>query len=220
VAAAATCTGCAIGNQHAYHTITPQVQQPGAGWVAIAVDDRREAIVRGDKTPDFVGLSRGGYGNTFDVTTASEQALAVDFAETVARGLQQAGYRVSVVPSQRGQTPAKVMAQLARSGAGRFLLLRLNQWRSDTYQNTALDYDVVAMAFDGRGGVLAEKQLKGRDNLGGSFWNPPAHAKSAVPQAFQQKLEMLLNDPSITNALRVVPSGPATARVQLRRPTS
>lgn len=48
--------------------------------------------------------------------------------------------------------------------------------------------------------VLAEKQIQGKDNLGGSAINPPGHAKTAVPAAFTQKLETLLNSPEIQNA--------------------
>ena len=56
--------------------------------------------------------------------------------------------------------------------------------------------------MDKTGATLAEKRIQGRDDLGGSFWNPPSHAKGAVPLAFKAKLEEVLNDPAIGSALR------------------
>jgi hypothetical protein len=42
------------------------------------------------------------------------------------------------------------------------------------------------------GTVLARAARQGKDNLGGSAWNPPAHSRKAVPIAFQSKLEETL----------------------------
>ena len=67
-------------------------------------------------------------------------------------------------------------------------------------QNTALIYAVTLRVLDMDGRVLAEKNLIGRDNLGSSFWNPPAHAKTAIPAAFKAKLEALLNSPDVLAA--------------------
>src|SRR5207245_797055 len=65
------------------------------------------------------------------------------------------------------------------------------RWKADRMQNTALIYAVTLRVLDMDGRVLAEKNLIGRDNLGGSFWNPPAHAKTAIPAAFKANLEAL-----------------------------
>jgi hypothetical protein len=43
--------------------------------------------------------------------------------------------------------------------------------------------------------------IKGSDDLKGSFWDPPAHAKEAVPIAFREKIEKLLNSTEIEAAL-------------------
>jgi hypothetical protein len=72
----------------------------------------------------------------------------------------------------------------------------------DTYQNTALIYDVRLSVLDATGKVIAEGAKQGRDDLGGSFMNPPAHAKTAVPVAFRRIFEGLLNDPKVIAALR------------------
>ncbi|WP_313055867.1 hypothetical protein [Pseudomonas lopnurensis] len=81
------------------------------------------------------------------------------------------------------------------------LLLNFTEWKADTYNNTALLYDVKAYVCDAQGQVIAEGVITGRDNLGGSAFNPPGHAKSAVPQAFKRKLEELLNSDQVAGVL-------------------
>jgi hypothetical protein len=78
--------------------------------------------------------------------------------------------------------------------------LTLREWKSDTYMNTTILYDVTLSVLDRSGQVVGESRLKGEDNLGGDFVNPPAHAKTVVPAAFKAKLEQLLGDPAVASA--------------------
>ena len=87
------------------------------------------------------------------------------------------------------------------SKASRLIFVKLNEWKSDTYTNTALIYNMDFKVMDANGEVLAEKHLEGRDNLLGSVMNPPKHAKKAVPQALKQKIEELFNDSKVQKAL-------------------
>jgi hypothetical protein len=66
----------------------------------------------------------------------------------------------------------------------------------------ALHYSVALRVYDRNGNELAVKELQGRDNLGGSAWNPPAHSRGAVPNAYRRKLETLFNDPKVIAALQ------------------
>ena len=53
--------------------------------------------------------------------------------------------------------------------------------------------------------------MRCHDNLGGSFWNPVARAKKAIPPAFQAKMERLINDPAVAQALAAAPPAPPPA---------
>ena len=97
--------------------------------------------------------------------------------------------------------PAEARERVARAGSGRGILLTLREWKSDTMVNTALIYDVTLSVLDRAGRVIAEASLQGRDNLGGSALNPPAHAREAAPRAVKAKLEELLSDPKVASAL-------------------
>jgi hypothetical protein len=200
-------TGCAFGRHHAYHTANPRVMVRGSVVVALAVQDQRASLTMG-KSPDFVGLSRGGFGNTFDIGTVSGQPLAVDFATSIARGLQNAGFRVIPVTVADRVLPEQLRDALFRTGAQRGLVVQIQEWKSDTYQNTALHYSVVLRVLDPAGEELGRTAISGSDNLGGSFWAPAGFAEDNVPPAYAHKLEQLLNDPAVLRALAPAPPRP------------
>ncbi|MEY4510071.1 MAG: hypothetical protein RLZZ450_2193 [Pseudomonadota bacterium] len=122
-------SACAFGRQQALHTARPRLEEaaPKGAWVALAVHDQRKEITSGEKDPDFVGLSRGGYGNPFDVTTKNEAPLAQDVAESMKNGLQAAGFRVSVVLVAHSRSTKQAVAKLSAAGANRLLLLRIDK---------------------------------------------------------------------------------------------
>jgi hypothetical protein len=193
--------GCAVGNRYAYSTVVLEPDLAGSGRVSVATQDRREYVLSGDKEPQFVGLQRGGFGNPFDVRTSDDRPLADDMTATIVAALAMRGFQpvaASVAPSADA---AKVRKVLSEGGARRALLLTLREWKSDTYVNVELGYDVTLEVLDADGNVLASKRLEGRDDLGGNSWSPPLHATKAVPLAFKAKLDELLSDPAITRAL-------------------
>ena len=197
--------GCAVGNRHAYHTVVAAAAVSGAGQIGIVTHDQRPYVLSGNKEPQFVGLQRGGYGNPFDVRTGENRPLADDMTQALANSLKQKGFQAVPIIVAHSENPDRVRERLAQSGAPRGLLLTLREWKSDTFSNTSLVYDVTLRVLDASGQVLGEKRLQGDDNLGGDFLNPPGHAREAVPRAFKAKLEALLNDESIVRALRASP---------------
>jgi hypothetical protein len=194
-------SGCAIGNQHQYAGVVPNISVQTNRSLAVAVQDRRPYILDGSKSEDFVGVQRGGFGNPFDVTTTTDGPLAVDIRDSVATSFKNKGVQVAPITVRPRQPPADVVQALIQAGKDRALLITLNEWKSDTFMNTALIYDATAQVLDGDGRILASSHVRGRDDLSGSGINPPAHAKAAIPTAFRGKFEQLLNDPQVAAAL-------------------
>ena len=197
-----TVAGCAVGNKHQYAGVTPSLTLESAHSTAVAVQDHRPYIIDHDKDEDFVGLQRGGFGNPFDVTTKSGKPLATDIRNVIISALKKLDINATPVDIKPTMPEANAKQALLAAGTDRALFLRMDEWKADTYANTALHYDMHLSVLDRQGGLLAESSQVGEDNLGGSAWNPPAHAESAVPVAFKRILENLLNDPKIVNALR------------------
>jgi hypothetical protein len=193
--------GCAAGNHHAYDQGDVFLYDHGSGQVALAVQDCRPAVVSGEKTPDFVGLQRGGFGNPFDVTTESGQPLAEDATVGLRRSLMAAGYHVRPMSTVTSQSFRDVVEDLERTHAPRLLIVRINQWKADTAVKTGLEYNLTVDVMDGRGARLARATVRGRDDLGGSLLATPAHAKEVAPRAFWTKMTRLMNEDVVSKAL-------------------
>jgi hypothetical protein len=196
-------SGCTA---HRYQDGTAELKATGGGVLAVAVQDARPYVVSGNKAPSFVGLSRGGFGNPFDIKTESGRPLAADIADSVCQSLQRKGFACSTIETQPNAAEDAAMRARAveaggRRNATRVLLLVLNEWKSDTYVNTALHYDVVLTVLKADGGALATERVHGSDDLGGNFWNPRSHAQEAVATAFKAKIEQLLNAPKIVESM-------------------
>lgn len=193
--------GCAVGQQISYSSQIPQIRSPGAVSVAVAVQDTRDEVRMGMKPPNFCGLLRGGFGNPFNVTTASNRPLATDFGYVIGRGLAAGGVRTAWVATAPTLPDDVAVRAVVGQRADRALLITISDWKSDTYQNTALQYRLTARVLDGQGRVLAQNQVVGSENLGGSFFNPGGHAKQVVPIAYRRQLERLLNARQILQGL-------------------
>jgi hypothetical protein len=202
VAIAFALTGCAVGNQHVYTAEIPQFSVSGARSVAVGTEDARPYVVSKAKAPGFVGLSRGGFGNPFDVSTASGEPLANDFSATIARSLQQKGFKSTVVNVGELGSKPDARALVSRASADRLALITINEWKSDTFMQTALAYEVTLRVYDAEGKQLATNRIVGKDNLGGDAINPPGHAKTAVPPAYRRKLEQLFDSEAVIDSLR------------------
>lgn len=195
-------SGCAVGVKHNYHVVNPDFSVATEDKVVIGVQDRRPYILNNDKEPTFVGLQRGGYGNPFDVETDSGNSLAQDFANTVVSGLQAKGIDAHSVTLQTNADSTVALQTLLKGTQEKSLLFTILEWKSDTYQNTALHYNIALEVFDKSGQSLAHTDIHGSDDLRGSFWNPPEHARREVPKAYKRKLEQLLNAPQVEEALQ------------------
>jgi hypothetical protein len=193
--------GC-VADRYSYNEVIADLSVSGTRSVGVAVHDQRPYVKAGEKNPNFVGLQRGGFGNPLNVTTASRKPLATDMTGALVASLAKKGFRAvpSVVTPDDDQSAA--LQKLKETGAERLVLLTLMEWKSDTFTNTALHYNVSLKVYDRDGKVLVGKNIEGKDDLGGNIWDPHGQAREAVPRAFKEKIEALLNSPEVANALQ------------------
>jgi hypothetical protein len=207
--------GCAVGNKHEYSGPAPDVIVPSNNSVAVGVHDQRPYVVSGEKTGTFVGLQRGGFGVPFDVTTASGKPLADDFRATIAQVFKRNGGNIKEIAISPSQSDSEARQALITLGQARSLLLTLTEWKSGTsIRGTFLIYDIRLVVLDSTGKALADKTLRGDDNLGRplrmeerevgdtSATTGVGHAKEVVPRAYKKKLEELLTSAEIKQALQ------------------
>lgn len=200
--ATAVLSGCAVGNKHAYNNIEAQTSAKTSKSVSVASLDQREYVVTGQSKPDFVGMQRGGFGNPFDVLTASGRPLSSEFTTAVKNALERNGAKVIALETKPSSSTQAAMAQLVASTGDRLLLLSIKEWVGDSQVNTEVRYNLVLTVADNTGKALANKTYSGARDLGGSQLNPPGHAKEVMPKAFREAIEALLNSPEIAAALQ------------------
>jgi hypothetical protein len=200
MALAAILGGCAFGQTYSYSDVPVTMQSvSSAGSVAVAVQDQRSYVLSGAKSPQFVGLQRGGYGNPFDVNTASGGPFADEFRDAIARALKARGISV-VTLSIPVRDPASTAKQkLLDAKARRAALVTVREWKSDTMMNTDLHYDVTLAILDEAGNPLASSAIKGLDNLGHLGLMSP---KEGIGQATARKIDQLFDEEKIRAALK------------------
>ena len=191
-----TLSACAFGKRHVYHDTVAEVDATGTIAIAVASHDQRDYVVSGNKNPNFVGLQRGFYGSPlYVVLTGSGDPLAQDMTVSVVQSLSKKGFQAIPVASSHSEDQQALISRMKGTEAELFLVFTINEWKSDTYQNTALIYDVDAIIMNENEEILGQSEIKGRDNLGGSSMNP-------IPNAFREKIEILLNNEEIINVLQ------------------
>lgn len=199
-------SGClAVGQVYNLGSIVAALVAAGGGALAIATIDRRQWIRSGAKPPFFAGQLRGGFGNPFDVVVRGKQPLADTFTNVVANSLRSKGFDTKPVVVPHTAEEPETLQQLAATGAPKALLIEIHEWMSDTMTNVAMHYLLTAKVVDAQGNVLAQNSItgaeEGKDNLKGSVMNPAGYSKKAVPKAFQDHVERLLNHNDIVQAL-------------------
>lgn len=190
--------GCAVGVTHQYNNAALQIRATNGSKLGIGVQDRRLYVITKEKPENFVGLSRGGFGNPFIVRTASGEPLADDISKSIQATLSNNGVNVSAINIPVGIDELAAIKLLTATN-GKAVLIELNEWKADTYMSTTLTYDVRALVIDVDGKVISSKKISGSENLGGSAMNPPEHSRKAVPIAFRRKIEELFSAPEIAN---------------------
>jgi hypothetical protein len=191
--------GCAVGQKFDYAASTINLRSPSDFQsVGVAVLDQRSYIKNGDKSEAFVGLSRGGFGNPFDVETRSGLAMATEMATAVVTALKSRGIRAQALKVRPADGSAQVRQVLAETGLARALLFTLTEWKTDTMMRTGLSYDVTLDVFDSSGNRLARKQISGNEVSGASILS----AEKDAQKWFAAKVTELLEDEAIARSLR------------------
>lgn len=193
--------GCAVGNRYTYDTTVADTGLHGNGTVAVAVHDERPDVVSGKKTPQFVGFQRGGFGNTFDVTTGGDKPLSVDMTESLVASLKRSGFKAQAVAVSFIESAESAREALVATGADRSVLLTVREWKSDSMMRVGLDYDLRLSILGKNGTVLAESQVQGTKEVLGAAPIIPSDVGPMVADAFKAKLEQLFSDPSVIRAM-------------------
>lgn len=191
----------AFKNRHQYHDLDMNLAVSANSRIIVAVHDQRAEVISNERAPDYTGLMRSGVGIPFPISTKSGNSLATDMAASISKALVKKGCQVTTAAASPTENHQQVLDRLKSLNAGKIVILHVEAWNNDCYQMVWCNYNLVLQVYDETGKFLAQKMLKGTDELGGSMWNPAKHARKAVPPAFIKKTEELFGSPEIMAAL-------------------
>jgi len=192
--------GCAVGNRYDYRSsrISLPVKASGQLTLALQVRDARPYVVSGQKNASFVGLQRGGFGNPFDVTTGTGEPLADEMAAALAAALAGAGYQVHQLQEI---SEGAFFVEGGKAGAKRFLLLTINEWKSDVFMGITLHCDLDLKVYDENGNRIAGNTMKFVEGIGGAQLGAAKNSE-AVTREFAKRIGYLFNHEDIRSALQ------------------
>lgn len=195
--AALLLSGCAMWNK--YDLRQTKVTAPtGSTSVAVACVDERETLRQGDIRPELIGVTRSGFGVPYRVKTASKAPVAAEIAAAVTDGF---GPNRKLAPPISMPDAASALAALRSTGTDRQILIRIENFNSDTLIRTELDYAFVVEVYDSKGKLLARASQKEVADLGGNGLLPAMHARQAVLSRTGKALTQLLSAPQIQENL-------------------
>lgn len=170
--------------------------------VAVAVVDRRSYILIGEKTPAFNGLVRTGFGVPYDSLTESGNSLADDFATSIVAGLRGAGIEAEAPELSSSLSLERSRDELMRADADRYVLLVLNEWRTDTYWDTVLSYSMELTIHGPGGAERLSKDFTGKDEGRGAGHRHKTRNAQIVAELYPAKLKEMFEDGEVAAALK------------------
>ena len=191
-------TGCAAWNK--YDLRQAKVKVPsGSSSICVACVDERDSLSQGEITPELIGVTRSGVGVPYRVKTATKDPVAAEIAGVVTRAFKST--RKSAPPIICIDSGSAIAA-LRATRVDRQILIRIQQYNSDTLINTELDYAFVVEVRDSNGKLLATSRQSEVAALGGNFFLPALHARKSVLLKTGDSLSKLLSDPQIQAVLK------------------
>jgi hypothetical protein len=192
--------GCAVGVKHDYNQTALDLGATTSATVAVGTLDHRPYVTAGTTAPNFVGMSRGGFGNPFDVTTKSGKPLASDISGSIVGSMKGKGVDAQVVELKPALSSDAAKTALLAAGTQRSVMITLQAWESDTMINIGFTYDLILQILDKEGKLLASKAQLGNENLGSTGFTPGGG--DAVLARFRRMMEGIFQDPDVAKALQ------------------
>lgn len=201
IAMSVLASGCAVGNQYDYRMANLPMSVKGQAKVGVSVAESRPYVLSGNKSGNFVGLQRGGFGNPFDVSTQSGRALVEDMNESLSKSLAARGF--SVVSLDATITGMQSVTRAAeKNGLLRVVVLDVKEWKSDAMMQLTMHHDLVLGVYDAKGNRLAEARSARTGQIGSaSFQNANA---AAARGEFERVVGGLFEDAAVKEALQAV----------------
>lgn len=199
---AAVFSGCAFGSKMSFDKTILAIP-PSSGEIAVAVWDARPYVLSGEKSPEWVGLQRSGWGIPYGVHTQSNTPLSQEFAQSIINSFRQSGATPNSIAIPNRTASAEAVTQILPN-RGKVALLEISEWKTDTLSDINFAYD-LKLKLVSNGALVAEERVYGNEKLKGSMWNPIGASERVAVAKQKEKLDQLFSSALIRNALTSSP---------------
>ncbi|MBU1566173.1 MAG: hypothetical protein KJ630_11155 [Proteobacteria bacterium] len=163
----------------------------GSGKLAIGVQDLRPFVVDRKKLPTHIGPHRLGTGMPRDADTKSGKTLAEDITTILASSFTANGFQVTQFPISTNDNQEALIKQKVASFYDKIIVLTLKQFRSDSWAEVELQWEIKMSVYDGKGTLLAEKDSAGfEEGLKRNYMG--AISRGQAEKAITDKLGLIL----------------------------
>jgi len=170
-----------------YHDIIPKINYRGDKTISVIVNDKRPYVLSRQTGPEYVGITRGGFGRPYDICTSTLKPLAEEFSQFIVNGLVAVGFKIMESSTADRIVSIDILEWLSITGGGLI---------SFTF-GTDLHYNLFVNVFDGKNKILAQQEVKGTDSLGGSL----SQINELIPRATENIFNKILSSSEIRTAL-------------------
>ena len=178
VAFALGMSGCAVGQKVDIGSAavgSTHVDGSALYPMSVAVIEDRPFVISGDKTPDFIGKYRGGYGNPWDVHTAGNVPLATQIHGDLVKFLQNTGFPVVAEDAERQ------------------VEVRIVNYNFDCFMNCRVWNELYVAIRDENGKPLHSHIVKIEQAIDGSFWVGGKYAlERELPLIYAKMLQSIV----------------------------
>lgn len=176
----------------------PAVNAPnGLESLSIAIVDKREYVINGDKAPSFEGLSRSSLGIPFSQYTPGSQPISSYLSDRLVAGFNKRGVKAEAYltsPSMSIESIKKALAKKKQPA----VIITLNEWKYDYHafaDNSWYDVDVTVM--DSSANQKVAKSFKGENDVGNGI------ISNEMQIIYKHRFEHIFLDSEIENALKL-----------------
>jgi len=186
----------AVGRTENFIYAWPSIGYTSDKDIAIGVIDQRPYVVNGDNEPTYIGLMRGGFNNPWYMNTASGEPLADDLSKAIVSGYNNAGISAKSVYLKFNMSHQDIERDFTSKKGIKKILLKINEWQSDTFRTIAFSYSLAAEVYN-EDGLLVAKQTE--QNINEDWDNKMVED---TINAGRSVIEKILNNSSIIEALQ------------------
>lgn len=193
--------GCVAGQKVQYDNLKYDLSKIKEKTITVALLDHRDAVIEGDRKPNFVGNMRNNFGTAFSIKTKSENDFMTDLSNNIIESLKRFDINAENISTTWKETETEVKSKLISSKSNKKLLLVFDTLNTDGMAIQLLYYKINVFVYDKEGTLLKYKLFEGNRKLGGNVAFGAGAYKKYMPEAMKKLFEEILNEEEILNAI-------------------